>query len=27
LQVTRSKLGTTQSPLDLLTIPDPGQFR
>jgi len=26
LQVTRSKLGTTQSPLDLLTIPGPGQF-
>lgn len=27
LQVTRKRLGATQSPLDLLTIPDPGQFR
>jgi site-specific recombinase XerD len=27
LQVTRKKLGNTQSPLDLLAIPDPGQFR
>ncbi len=27
LQVTRKKLGTTQSPLDLLTIPDPKKFR
>lgn len=27
LQVTRKKLGNTQSPLDLLTIPGPGQFR
>jgi site-specific recombinase XerD len=27
LQVTRRKLGTTQSPLDLLTIPGPGQFQ
>ena len=27
LQVTRKKLGTTQSPLDLLAIPDPKQFR
>ena len=27
LQVTRKRLGATRSPLDLLTIPDPGQFR
>jgi len=27
LQVTRKKLGNTQSPLDLLTTPDPGQFQ
>lgn len=27
LQVTRKKLGTTQSPLDLLAIPDPAKFR
>lgn len=27
LQVTRKKLGDTQSPLDLLAIPGPGQFR
>lgn len=27
LQVTRKRIGSTQSPLDLLTIPDPGQFR
>ncbi len=27
LQVTRKKLGDTRSPLDLLTIPGPGQFR
>jgi len=27
LQVTRKRIGATQSPLDLLTIPDPGQFR
>jgi site-specific recombinase XerD len=26
-QVTRKMLGTTESPLDLLTIPDPTQFR
>jgi site-specific recombinase XerD len=27
LQVTRKKLGNTQSPLDLLAIPGPGHFR
>ncbi|MDO8804570.1 MAG: site-specific integrase [Elusimicrobiota bacterium] len=27
LQVTRKKIGNTQSPLDLLAIPDPGHFQ